>query len=65
MNYSWLRSLPKVQQEGCVVHVHVDAPVDIVLDSVSSCGSILRSDQFDSTVGQVNSFLEMEGLMWQ
>lgn len=47
-------------------HLRLAHSVEVIVDSISSCGVILKPGiDFDAVIGQVQNFLDMEGLMWQ
>uniref|UniRef100_A0A7S4KN70 Pyruvate phosphate dikinase AMP/ATP-binding domain-containing protein n=1 Tax=Paramoeba aestuarina TaxID=180227 RepID=A0A7S4KN70_9EUKA len=64
INYEYLKSHNPTSQKGCVRHIVID-PFELVMDSVSGCGVVLKpGHEYHSIVGQVTSFLDLNGPMW-
>ncbi len=42
VDWQWLRSQPIVEVEGCVRHLHFDAPLPVVMNSKTSQGMIFK-----------------------
>jgi len=65
VDYDWLEKQDSntVQTVGCVKHLSLDKPLQVVVDGISRCGAVMLPDHsYQVFVAQANAFLDMANL---